>query len=171
MICSVKSDIDLRVEQPERVLAICLTYRGFGYVIFDNPSFVFDWGHCSVDQHDPNVFRERITKLMTTNAVDRLLIYQEKNRPTRIQRNILSLGPICKSLGIQLEKISKDQISEVFESFGSYTKYQRAGIVASYLPELSYKLPPQRKPWMSEDLRMSIFDSACLALAYYYLKK
>jgi hypothetical protein len=31
--------------------------------------------------------------------------------------------------------------------------------------ELGHRLPPKRKPWMSEDYRMGIFDAVALAFA------
>ena len=33
-------------------------------------------------------------------------------------------------------------------------------------PELTPYLPPERKPWISEDLRIAIFDAAAFALAF-----
>lgn len=162
---------DLKVEKPERILALYLTYRGFGYTIFDDPKTVVDWAHCTVDEHDPDIFRKRLDKLITDNKTNRVLSFKAKNRPSRIARNIFALKAICKEHEIGFSSLSKDDIANVFESFGSYTKYQRAGLIAAFLPELAYKLPEKRKPWAAEDLRMAIFDSATLALAYYYLKK
>ena len=78
---------------------------------------------------------------------------------------------ICKKHGVKTKFLSKKDIADVFEPFGAYTKYQRAGLIADYFSDLSYKLPPKRKPWQSEDLRMSIFDAACLALSYLYTKR
>ncbi len=155
----------------ERILAIYLTYRGFGFVVFEDPQTVIDWGHASVEYHDPEIFRKRIKASIEANQIERVLSYSAHGRPTPIQRNIQSLKSICKDKKVKCTVLSKEEINTVFESFGSYTKYQRAGLVAAYLPDLAYKLPPKRKPWMSEDLRMSIFDSACLALTYFYLKK
>ena len=38
-------------------------------------------------------------------------------------------------------------------------------MIASMLPALSHKLPPNRKPWMSEDPRMALFEAAALGVA------
>ncbi len=162
---------DFKVEKPERILALYLTYRGFGYTIFDDPKTIVDWAHCTVESHDPEVFKQRLDKLIEGNKINRVLSFKSKRRPSHIARNILGLKAICKKHGIAFRSLAKDDIANVFESFGSYTKYQRAGLIAAFLPELAYKLPKKRKPWASEDLRMSIFDSACLAIAYFYLKK
>ena len=40
------------------------------------------------------------------------------------------------------------------------TKHMLAEIIAKRFPEeLGSRLPPKRKPWMSEDFRMNIFDA------------
>jgi hypothetical protein len=39
------------------------------------------------------------------------------------------------------------------------------------LPELTARLPRVRKPWMSEDERMSIFDAAAMALTYFETRR
>ncbi|MGY4282682.1 hypothetical protein ACVWXO_001902 [Bradyrhizobium sp. LM2.7] len=37
------------------------------------------------------------------------------------------------------------------------------GAIAKRIPALMLYLPPARKPWMSEDARMGVFDAAALA--------
>jgi hypothetical protein len=46
-------------------------------------------------------------------------------------------------------------------------KAKTARIVAAKFPELRSRLPPERKPWMSEDYRMAIFDAAAFALTLF----
>ena len=46
------------------------------------------------------------------------------------------------------------------------TNYERAQTVVKRFPVLTRKLPPKRKPWESEDYRMSMFAAATLAMAY-----
>jgi len=47
-------------------------------------------------------------------------------------------------------------------------KHPIASILADrYQEELAPRLPPFRKPWMSEDERMAMFDAAALAVAYF----
>ena len=67
-----------------------------------------------------------------------------KNYCARVQ--ILKKGPIDRA-----EKL---------------TKHQRAQAVIERFPVLAQKLPPKRKPWESEDYRMSMFAAAALAVAY-----
>jgi hypothetical protein len=47
------------------------------------------------------------------------------------------------------------------------SKYAIAEAIAKHLPAFERHLPPQRKPWMSEDSRMGIFNAAALALTFF----
>jgi hypothetical protein len=42
-------------------------------------------------------------------------------------------------------------------------------LIATRFPQLARSVPPERKPWMSEDSRMAIFDAAAFALASFGL--
>jgi len=48
------------------------------------------------------------------------------------------------------------------------TKQEIAIAIAERFPELAPRLPRFRKPWMSEDYRMSIFDAVALALTFFF---
>ena len=156
-------------QKREKVLAVQLTYRGFGFTVFEDQNTILDWGHASVDSHDPEIFKKRLIAFIEYDQIKTVLSYSGYKRPVQIQKNIASLEQICKSQAVKCKIISKEEVHSLFESLGSHTKYQRARLIASYIPDLAHKLPPPRKPWMSEDLRMSIFDSACLALTYFLM--
>jgi hypothetical protein len=48
------------------------------------------------------------------------------------------------------------------------TKFAVAQALAGKFPaELGKRLPPKRRPWMSEDPRMDIFDAVGLAMAFW----
>ncbi len=58
--------------------------------------------------------------------------------------------------------VSRPQVEEAFGDPAN--KHEIARAVAELFPELSHRLPPRRKAWMSEDERMGIFDAASFAL-------
>lgn len=157
-------------DNSERVLSIYLTYRGFGFTVFEGAKSVLDWGNAHIEGQNKDIFEKRITALVEADKIERIVCYTGHGRPVAIQRNIANLKTLGNKVDVKVELLSKDEISNVFEAFGSYTKYQRAGLVAAYLPDLAYKLPPKRKCFEGEDLRMAIFDSAALAIAYFYMK-
>jgi hypothetical protein len=62
-------------------------------------------------------------------------------------------------------------VKQVFSESGASTKYEIAVAIAQRFPELAPRLPRFRKPWMSEDYRMSIFDAVALAIAFFQFQK
>jgi hypothetical protein len=58
-------------------------------------------------------------------------------------------------------------LGSAFAEFGLPNKHSMAELIAKHIPALEHYLPPPRKPWMSEDARMGIFDAAALALVFF----
>ncbi len=56
---------------------------------------------------------------------------------------------------------------ETFAQQGVINKQSLAEAIARHMPAFERYLPPPRKPWMSEDSRMNLFDAAALALAFF----
>jgi hypothetical protein len=54
-----------------------------------------------------------------------------------------------------------------FAGVGVINKRQLAEAVAKHIPAFQRYLPRVRKPWMSEDSRMHLFDAAALALTFF----
>jgi hypothetical protein len=54
-----------------------------------------------------------------------------------------------------------------FASAGLANKQSLAEVIAKYIPAFERHVPPPRKPWMSEDARMGLFDAAALALVFF----
>ena len=77
---------------------------------------------------------------------------------------IADVKGLCDQKRIRCRSISRPSIQQAFAEIGVKTKYEIAGAIASRFPELSSRLPHQRKPWESEDERMSIFSAAAMAL-------
>jgi hypothetical protein len=75
---------------------------------------------------------------------------------------------IADKEGIKTRQVTPAAVQKVFLAFRAKTKHQIAQEIARQLPELAPRLPRYRKPWMSEDYRMAIFDAAAFALTYFY---
>ena len=71
--------------------------------------------------------------------------------------------------GLTVRKIAQPIVRKNLLRSGIRNKNQMAQFVVARLPELGRYLPPERKPWMSEDNRMAIFDAAAFALASFGL--
>jgi hypothetical protein len=73
------------------------------------------------------------------------------------------LRSIATERNIELQMVSWDDVRAVFQTCGVKTKEEIAAAIARRFPEL-LPLPRHRKPWMSEDYRMNIFDAVAIGL-------
>jgi len=89
-------------------------------------------------------------------------------RCQRIQGLINDISKLVLKRKIRVRSFSRAKVKQAFSESGALTKQEIAIAIASRLPELAPRLPRFRKPWMSEDYRMSIFDSAALALTFFF---
>ena len=155
----------------KRVLAIDPTSKGFGYAVLEGPAVLIDWGvkHAKadrnarclqqvrelIDRYQPDIFVVEDTAAKTSRRCPRVAQLIEK----------LLLMAAGRDLGTRL--ISRIQMQRCFSENGPATKRQVAVALVQKFPELEPHLPPVRKPWMSEDERMSIFDAVAFGHSSY----
>jgi Holliday junction resolvasome RuvABC endonuclease subunit len=157
------------------VLAIDPAPRGFGYALFEGPQKPLDWGITEIRFQKNKRSFKHIKKLITYYHPD-LVILEEpagkgSRRCRRVEKLIDQVSLFAKLQKIPVQKYSRDRVREVFSMFGVRTKHEIAIKISEWLPVLSSRMPPKRKPWMSEDRRMNIFDAVALVLTYYYLEE
>lgn len=156
----------MRARSHRRVLALYPTTRGFGFALFDHERRLVDWGLAGVRTGNKNVETMRgMTRLIV--RIEPSLIVAEDTRPKgarrheRIRRLHALLLAEAGTKRIPLRRFSRAQ---VFRYYNVKTKFELALVIAHALPQLAPRLPPKRKPWMSEDARQSLFDAAALGL-------
>ncbi len=164
--------MSLRHKAVPRILAIDPSTRGFGFVVLEGATNLIDWG-VKATRKDKN---ER--GLIKVGALLRLyrpdVIVAERHsgkgsrRCHRVAQLIAAMEALAKRDGVRFCRFSRGDIRKVFASFNATTKHEIAHAIARQLPELAPHLPRYRKPWMSEDYRMAIFDAASLALTFLY---
>ena len=155
---------------PKRVLAIDPTSGGFGFAVVESPATSIDWGVKTIKKRNEATTLKKLAELIRLYRPEALIIEDLKNsrRCRRIQDLVDKIQALAIAERIKSRCISVSRIKKVFQTFGAYTKHEIAQVVAQQLPELAARLPRYRKPWMSEDYRMAIFDAAALALTYFY---
>ncbi|WP_246709421.1 hypothetical protein [Bradyrhizobium sp. 6(2017)] len=85
-------------------------------------------------------------------------------RARRIADLNAAIAELAKSRGIPVYLYSR----AAFDYLGCVNKQALAEVIAKYIPALERYVPPPRKPWMSENARMGIFDAAALGLRLFY---
>jgi hypothetical protein len=152
-----------------RALALDLTSRGFGFVVLEGPAALVDWGvHQSRPYREDRCLR-RVDALLAQYRPQVLVLEDARRKARRRSQRVDALfhgtAGLAGRAQVPVRLVGWDRVRRAFAPHGRITKYGISRAVARLLPELAGRLPPYRKPWMSEDYRMAIFDAAALALA------
>ena len=91
-------------------------------------------------------------------------------RCQRVGELINDISKVALKRGIRVKSVSRLKVKQVFFESGASNKHEIAVAIANQFPELAPRLPRFRKPWMSEDYRMSIFDAVGFGLAFVHSK-
>jgi len=158
-----------RRKQALRVLAIAPSYRGFGYAVIEEPFELVDWGVKSVSKDKS---ARSITKVEEAIAhyKPRLLVVPDVSelgcrRAVRVKNLIQDITKLTEARNVEVHTASQKEIQEYFFNTRPATKHELAVLLATRFPdELGARLPPKRRPWMSEDYRMDIFAAVALAV-------
>ena len=101
-----------------------------------------------------------------------MLVMQDTSPEGTLRANRLAslnseLVALAQELGMPIFTYSRDEIYRGFNSLGFTNKQMLAALIAKHIPAFERHVPPPRKPWMSEDARMGLFDAAALALLFF----
>lgn len=157
--------------EPERVLGIDPTTKGFGYVVVEEePVLLVDWGVRLCAPAGKTAVSRALEYLIT--RYDPTTVVIEDLRGTRALRTealVAFMGTVAEVLGglrVGVYTYSRGTVRGVFGSAGAFTKDAIARELAVRFPELHPRVPKPRAIWESEDARMSIFDALAFALTH-----
>lgn len=164
-----------RASNPELVLAVYPSTKGFGYAVFEGAIMLVDWGVKGARGKGKNaVSLGKFRELLDFYRPDVLAIDDCKGERWRRARRIKALSDQMAAeagqSGIASASISRADVRAFFSRSSARTKRQIALAIARQFPELEPRLPPVRRIWMSEDARMNIFDAVALALTFFHKK-
>ncbi len=153
-----------------RILAIAPSSRGFGYALVEGLNTLVDWEVKSVSGNKNAGTVAKVGELIAHYQPDVMVLEDTLVKPFRraprirmLTKQLIRLGNCHK---VKVALFSREKVRKAFFDDSKGTKHALAGILANKFPdELSFRLPPKRRPWMSEDYRMAIFDAVALALA------
>lgn len=154
-----------------RVLALDLRPRSVGFVVFEGPDQLLDSGVKAFrDVAGRNVAASKKCASLLAEFQPSIVLLKSsiwKSLRRKPHREGV-LDTIQREAGgrAAVRLISPQRIRQMFPGqLGN--KDDLAAQVAARFPDLAWKLAPRRKVWQREHYRMSIFDAAALALAYY----
>jgi hypothetical protein len=155
-----------------RILAIAPLSRGFCYAVMEGPDKLVAWGNKAI-LRDKNarslswvnrfiqLYRPDVLVLPNVQAAD-------TRRASRIKILHRKIAATADKQQLPVRLISVTQVRTQLLGDSKGTKFAMAQTLAAKYPvELGLRLPPKRRPWMSEDPRMDIFDAVGLAAAFW----
>jgi len=155
---------------PKRVLAIDPTSRGLGFAVLESPTTLIYWAVKSVREKNEASILEKVSSLIHYYKPEVLVIedHNKSRRCPRIQSLLAGIDELASKEGVKCRRFPIARVKKVFKAFQAQTKQEIAQEVAQQLPDLAHHLPPPRKPWMTENYQMPVFDAVALALTYFY---
>ncbi len=147
------------------MLAVDPTHRGFGFAVLESPDRLVDWGVKTVRGNKQTECLRKIRELLQlyqpTVVVLEDCARRGSRRCPRVRRLSERIRALVAKSGVKARVVSRARVRKAFAP--ASTKHEIAVAIANHFPELAPLLPPPRKPWMSEDCRMNIFDAVALA--------
>jgi len=158
----------------KQVLALDVRSRKFGFVVFEGPDNLLDWGVKSyAPQYGPlevTVSKRigNLLKLVLPSAIV-LRIPSERLVRTngRIKVVVRTLRKEARHRSVSLRLLRRHEIKKFFASHGRATKHQIASLMAERFSDIAWELPPKRKPWQCENYHMTIFDAAAVGVVHF----
>jgi hypothetical protein len=153
---------------PSRILAVEIRAGRLGYAAFETPNRLLDFGAAWFDSSA--TARLRIASLLRIFRPSVLLL--RKGSSHRSRKNTLrkSVARIVRSEGRKLSisiALMTDRVFDAyFERNSCRNKYNIAALLATWFPEIAWRLPPRRKFYEPEARAMLYFDAAALGAAY-----
>jgi hypothetical protein len=156
------------VSRHARVLAIDPSPKGFGYVVLEGADNLIDWGTKSTKRARNDICLKHLSNLFTQFCPNVFVIEDYKAASCRRGQRVKALLQEAEKLAVTKKVISCSINPLDAKKRGSLDSSVSKDILARKLteqfPELEPFLPVQRKPWMSEDTKASIFDALALAI-------
>lgn len=160
--------IESRTEN--RMLAFAVRSRSYGYVVFEGPKMLIDWGEHSF-RRGVNAVRvpaaAKVGALLDELAPAVVVLNERVTHRTRRHAGLIgSIVKQAKQRGIPVKFLPRRVVDRAFVGHNE-NRHQIASLVVSEFPELAIKLPPKRRCQDNEDYRMNIFDAVALSVAYF----
>lgn len=146
-----------------RVLSIAPNPKGFGFAVIEGRDRLVDWGVARVWARARIEFVARVDASITRYRPALIVLPEIPSEPHRARtaRRLEALHTHARAIGMPVVIATRDDVRATFPT----TRQARAVKLAEHFPELMAWLPRERRPWMTEDERMYIFDAIALTVS------
>lgn len=153
-----------------RLLAIDPAAKGFGFAVVEREKGLVAWGTRDARDDKYGTALRRVSELLDAYQ-PRIVVLEDcradgSRRRPHVRRLLRSIARLATRQGVEVRLVPPATRLAAFAEAGASTKCQIATALAERFPVLRRALPPVRKPWMTEDHRLGIFDAVALAVAF-----
>lgn len=153
----------------KRIIAFDIHPSHFGYVVFEGPKELLDWGVRSF-RGGVNAVRgpaaEKFGVLLDDFAPSAVVVEKRAAYTKKLSKLVTIAQREAEKHRIPVRRVTRRMVKRSFVGHDR-NKDEIAAVLGQRFPELASRVPPRRKIWMSEDYRMSIFDAVALGVAYF----
>jgi hypothetical protein len=152
-----------RIADRRTILAIDPTTRGLAYAVFEK-GLLADWGQPECRRGEGAVLLGLLERLDVA-----LLVLEDPDAPgaqrrPRVKALLRNLARRGEKFGVRVRKVARGKVRESWRNLGVTNKQAMAARLGAAFPELRAFVPPPRKTFMTEDLRVKLFDVLSLLL-------
>jgi Holliday junction resolvasome RuvABC endonuclease subunit len=150
-----------------RILAIDPSTKGFGFALIEGKGRLIDWGVARLYSSSGEEFLARVETMIDRYRPSGIVVedLSSTRRGERAKRRIETAIGYARLREVHPSLASRGEVRACLGLGTHATKHETATRITEVFPELEMLLPPKRKPWMSEDERMNVFDAVGLALS------
>lgn len=158
----------------QRIIALDVHPRSFGFAVFEGPDELLDFGARSF-RNGMNAVRVPAQRKLGTlfddfDPATIVLAGCGSHLSTKSSKIISALQKEALERRISVRFLTRRAVKREFHG-NDRNKHEIAMLMARQFSVLASKLPPKRKCWQSEDYRMSIFDAIALGVTYFSSSK
>ena len=155
----------------QRLLAVEVRSRRMGFVVFEGPARLLDWGvkSCSFPTRRLHkVVAKRVRPLLYRYRPIAVVMRSDNQNSSQTAARIrVSMDAISREAhrcGAKIRLVKTKSRNRFFVQLRRNAKHQVAPLIADLFEELSLMVQPERRPWHSESYHTAIFDAAATGL-------
>ena len=157
-------------------IALYPNSKGFGYAVIEHPVLFLDYGIATIRPINNASILKRVKRMIEFYKPETIIIPTTKgkfsvksNRVKELLNDIVEHVTSLDEQEIDCYHYSREDIRNVFQQFGAVNKFEIAMKIIDWFSEFETRMPRYRRPWMSEDYNMGMFDAISLILTHRYL--
>lgn len=151
------------------ILGVSPFKKGFGFAVIEPRGLLVSWGVVRLYTKRDDEVLQRLQSLVDKHRSQVVCLEdldEQPHRAGRARRTFDLMTAAARSWRISTSRISLRSLCEQSGTSQRSRKREIALRLVEAYPELGDSLPPPRRPWQSQDERMSLFVAGAVAVAY-----